>query len=276
MKRILLLFLQIALPFLSASGEDEHGWVDYARRKIEETPENPSLEEIRRLAVFVGNESNEPDFLEVKKLAWERLQAVPDFADRFANYLREEREKFKSLKESASHYNRQRNRVISPMGKLPHPGVVRVLGEYLSDTERPGYDGGTWENRVAHAATPANAVLAAEALGQLIEKPPVQKPWNSYTEDDAKTWELWFAQVKAETRTYRFKGDPQDYNLQGPVSKIVEPTDLRPHRDEPEGSPATAPVEKTATFPIAALAAACGVLGAALWFLLKKGVRQAA
>jgi len=275
MNRVKNLILPLLLTLLGINCRAET-WAEGSLELMKRMPEDPSIEDMLRLARFAGNESEEPDVLEVKKRAWEKLRAIPDFADRFANYLREEREKFKSLKESASHYNRQREWVISPMGKLPHPNVVRVLGEYLSDTERPGYDGGTWESRVAHAATPANAVLAAEALGQLIEKPPVQKPWDSYTEDDAKTWELWYAQVKAGTRTYRFKGDPQDYNLQGPVSKIADPSDLRPHRHEAAGSPATAPAEKTATFPIAALVVACGVLGAALWFLLKKGVRQAA
>jgi hypothetical protein len=61
--------------------------------------------------------------------------------------------------------------------------------------------------------------LAADALKTLIEKPPVPQDRNWQTKGDIEAWQLWYEQIKSGNRTFRFKGDPKDYDLTGPVSK---------------------------------------------------------
>ena len=269
MKNFAILFL-LAIPVCNvASIPAEAGtWPEMVDQKMAEMPEIPSIKDMRSLAIFSGNKSEEPDHIEARKRAWERLRAVTDFAERFATHIRDEREKWISGKEmNSASYNMERMHTLTYMGNLPHPSVVKVLGEFLPDVEWPGYKSDI--EAVVDGCPPPNAIFAAKALGQLIEKPPVQKSWEDYWFDDAKVWELWYAQVKAGTRTFRFKGDPQEYNLQGPVSKAIEPVGVRPRKND--GAADSAPVLSEKPRPVVpALVAACGVLGAAVWYFTRR------
>ncbi len=108
------------------------------------------------------------------------------------------------------------------MEHLHSPQVVALLGELLQD------------ERDAHKGIPATDVLrpltnsryAAETLSGIgIDGVSMEKieEWRDWT-PTIEQWKLWFAQVTAGTRTYRFKGDPREYNLQGPVSSEAAPT----------------------------------------------------
>lgn len=272
MKLLCVLLLGWALPIFA---EEDFDRVQSLLARIEQIPDNPSFEQVVRLAVLSGGDFEGPGYDEVRKKAWERLRKVPDFAEKFDTNLREEREKWVSGEESPSTYNRNRAYAFHAMRRLPHPSVVKVVGGYLSDAARPGYDGGDEASRIAYSVIPSNAVLSAEVLGQLIEKPPIAKHWDDYKEEDAKTWELWFEQVKAGTRTFRFKGDPQDYNLQGSVSKSIEPTGLATKREDRGPLPLPSEAKPAKGFPMAALLAACVVLALAAWYAFRRKMRPA-
>jgi hypothetical protein len=158
--------------------------------------------------------------------------------------------------------------------QLPSVETVRVLGEFLYDDRgRPlneemlgkimSSDGILLEN--------PNSDKAAVTLGKLIATPPYP-PRGYVNPGDLEVWKLWYEQVKAGNRTFRFEGDPQEYNLQGPVrvSTTAAPVG-RPPRNQP---PAPAAVEPPAT-RTPAFAAVVTALAAALALVIWRYFRYA-
>jgi hypothetical protein len=92
---------------------------------------------------------------------------------------------------------------------LPSPETVRVLGDMVIETEVFETEEGV-----------PNIHLAARALQELHHLPLASKPVQSqdvHTDEDLETYRLWYAQIKAGNRTFRFEGDPNEYTLAGPV-----------------------------------------------------------
>lgn len=106
------------------------------------------------------------------------------------------------------------------MAYLPSVETVRVLGEFLSD-ER-GYtklppDPTMDEIELAGMEFP-NCRGASEALVCLpFVSKPQDKNWMTMTYEDVAPWREWYEQIKAGTRTFRFEGDPTEYDLNGPA-----------------------------------------------------------
>lgn len=243
-------------------------WQEMVDRDLAAMPDSPSIEDLTKLAGYAAVESENPESLAASARARERLYALPDFAERLAAHLREEKAKWVSGEvDGAYQYNSERGYILPLLGRIPHPSAVKVLGEFLGDEEWPEYANAS---EAIQAACPSpNSILAAQSLGILIEKPPVQKDWISYGFPDAKVWELWYAQVKAGTRTFRFKGDSQEYNLLGPVSTVSALPEPRKHRAQGPVAPLPAP-EKGSWLPLIASGIACGLLGLALWVVRKR------
>lgn len=172
-------------------------------------------------------------------------------------------------------YGTVRWSIFETLGFIRSTETVQVLGEFLSGGEISSQIGDPRANLVGSAELPVNGVLAAKALANLIDQAPVQKDAAAYHEDEADIWELWFAQVKAGTRTFRFKGDPQDYNLQGPVSKAIEPTGLATKREDRGPMPPPSEAKPAKGFPMAALLVACVVLALAAWYAFRRKMRPA-
>jgi hypothetical protein len=92
---------------------------------------------------------------------------------------------------------------------LPSPETVRVLGDMVLEAEVFETENGV-----------PNIHLAARALQELHHLPLASKPVQSedvHTDEDLETYRLWYAQIKAGNRTFRFEGDPNEYTLAGPV-----------------------------------------------------------
>lgn len=175
--------------------------------------------------------------------------------------------------EYEANYELARRTSLETLGFIRSPESVQVLGEYLSYKELA--DLRISANAGIHH--PENRVFAAMALSNLIEQPPVQNQSYAYGPEDADTWELWYAQVAAGNRTFRFKGDPQEYSLQGPVSKAIEPMAARPRQsDAPAAGPeATGPPQGWPLMTIGVLVASCSLLGGAIWTVLRQKSRTA-
>ncbi|RYD21302.1 MAG: hypothetical protein EOP88_11870 [Verrucomicrobiaceae bacterium] len=108
------------------------------------------------------------------------------------------------------------------MAYLPSVETVRVLGEFLAD-ER-GYtklppDPTMKEIQEAGREVP-NCKGAAKALVCLpFVSKPLDKNWMTLTYEDVAPWREWYEQIKAGNRTFRFEGDPTEYDLNGPASR---------------------------------------------------------
>ncbi|RYD82697.1 MAG: hypothetical protein EOP84_09020 [Verrucomicrobiaceae bacterium] len=108
------------------------------------------------------------------------------------------------------------------MSYLPSVETVRVLGKFLSD-ER-GYTklplNPTIKEIEAAGREVPNCKGAAKALVCLpFVSKPLDKDWMTMTYEDVAPWREWYEQIKAGNRTFRFEGDPTEYDLNGPASK---------------------------------------------------------
>jgi hypothetical protein len=184
---------------------------------------------------------------------------------------------------------------------LPSAETVRVLGSllddergrYIPDPARPLH----WEDEMAaNFMGKSNCELAVTSLAALpLVAKPVGAP-SAKAFDDVPAWRQWYREIAEGRRTFRFEGDPTEYDLDGPVSaeKLVRTEALRererdraaraaqrqealpaatvPAADAPPAPPPVSAPEAppAASSPLAALLTAAGVLFAALaWFFLR-------
>ncbi|MEY3897594.1 MAG: hypothetical protein RLZZ214_3115 [Verrucomicrobiota bacterium] len=173
------------------------------------------------------------------------------------------------------------------MSYLPSPETVRVLGEFLGDDRGKivvPKDAGDDEKQGPRANVP-NSYQAVMALHSL---PIVSKPYRplggQFVDDDFEpsiaSWQIWYEQIKSGNRTFRFEGDPTEYDLNGPASKeLIQRVERDRKRDDERAvghkkSSTTPAPEPTLTqtnkpYSIAWLVAASGLIGAAVWYLLR-------
>lgn len=147
------------------------------------------------------------------------------------------------------------------LGNMPSAESVKVLGSFLeacpatpaADVDRD------WPSRSA-----LYAAIAFHIIG--IDSPPVHKRPDMVRPHDIRPWQLWYGQVKAGTRTFRFVGDPAEYSLAGPVvarETSGNPTARRERgiREDVEPVRAELPGRRTAWWALAGSLAVLGIVG---------------
>lgn len=101
---------------------------------------------------------------------------------------------------------------------LPHlssPEGVRVLGELLSnDWVPPGNDTAPRSEKFVPLSVSATVTLPQFPLLDKPFKDPITK---SNVANAQAAWQLWYEQIKSGKRTFRFEGDPTEYDLHGPA-----------------------------------------------------------
>jgi hypothetical protein len=152
---------------------------------------------------------------------------------------------------------------------LPSPETVRVLGDMLSEEWKspiPVQDG-MMENPLAH--------YALRALAQLpLESKPAQTSADDHLEKDLRSWQLWYEQVKAGTRTFRFKGDPKEYSFRDSRISAIDGAATGRSRTRPGQEPAAVSKESGEGAPVAVIViAALFVLLSALFFFRGRQLR---
>ena len=181
-------------------------------------------------------------------------------------------------------YDDVRSAAIHTLENLPSPEAVRVLGELLSDSEKTGPQ--ITEGHLPDAfGPPPNASLAADALKLLIEKPPVPQDRNWQKKGDIEAWQLWYEQIQSGNRTFRFKGDPKDYDLTGPASndklqrveRNLKRDDERTAGQKKSSTPVETQTIATSagrTYAIAGLVTTLALVAAALWYFLSSRIPE--
>ncbi len=116
--------------------------------------------------------------------------------------------------------NESRLLVEGLLQNLPGSESVRVLGELLYDLEdtQPPVTKGFSPDAFG---PPPNALLAVDALRSLLDHPPVLVTGPQFRQRDLPIWQDWYEQIKAGKRTFRFKDDPSEYDLDGPATKAA-------------------------------------------------------
>lgn len=260
----------IMLPALGndRTEDERNSWTEYQRNRIEAVGDEPSYEQIRMLCDLAASDSETENANEIRPVAWARLQQIPDFPDRILHHVTETRKKWQAGEVGLVTYDRARGWGLSPLGKLPVPASVRVLGEFLYDDELPGH--ASELEAAMNGGSRPNNMIAIRALGRLVEKPPVQGDPENYTRDDVRAWQLWFEQVKAGNRTFRFKGNPQEYNLAGPALEALAPVNAGSRDLKSAAEQASAGNERKFGFPIAAIVTAIGLLAIAIGAVVRR------
>ncbi len=174
------------------------------------------------------------------------------------------------ISEVRSEYNLLRSdSILGVLIYLPSPETVKVLGEFLSDEiDQPP------AGKSNHSYDfPSNAVIAARALGELRIVGFTKGINIDQTNMDLSLPRQWYQGVKDGNRTFRFEGDPTEYDLNGPASKEKIQRIERDHKRDEEREaghrkfPPAAVVAKPLS--IAGIIAACALCAAALWYFLR-------
>lgn len=289
-----------ALPEVPGTADAAKAWQSKREREIHDfgTKPKPEMlaglgEMLRQLKTLDYRACDERDAVisRIQKL----LLAIPGHAEYYRDRILKAREEYDAKPLSAlKEYNidREQEWGFETLAQLPSPETVRVLGEFLSDdrglTHGPIRPKRTENGRSAEYA---NSSMSLTALNSLpIVNKPVAAKYPSFP-GDRDTYRLWYEQIKAGTRTFRFEGDPTEYDLDGPappekLRRIAAARQRDERRDARHGDmgPAGGGDATAASGGSAAASAPrsrlvgiatgfCLVL-AALWYLLRRRARK--
>ncbi len=211
------------------------------------------------------------------------LLAIPGHAeyyrDRLLKAQSEHKEDFTSTR-AGPKFNNYTNEVADGMAilsQLPSPETVMVLGDLLfNEWVLPNS-----ENRPPQDRYGPLSVRALRALSKLpLTSKPAKTTHDSHAARDLSAWQLWYEQIKAGTRTFRFEGDPTEYDLNGPApkSKLVRiereqkrnaKRSVVHKKTTPNSRAESAIAQISKPSSIAGILAACALCAAAVWYFLK-------
>jgi hypothetical protein len=152
------------------------------------------------------------------------LLSIPGHAEYFGNQVKAARTASVLENERTGgkprwgEYDDARSAAVETLTHLPSPESVHVLVELLADTEETG-EPTTADHQPDSFGPPSNAILATNALEQLIENPPPPEFMDVYDRGLILAWQHWHERIKAGKQTFRFKGNPTEYDHNGPASK---------------------------------------------------------
>jgi hypothetical protein len=238
-----ILFILLTLCYVSAA-VDWHGKWDRAGNTWKEKWTNtlnsvnslPANEKIETLggAVILGRTIETTDQEQIFRRAQGELLAIPSHAEYFRDRINEAREKLEHAREHenssmVAYYRGKWDKAregFTVMSYLPSVETVKVLGEFLGDERGKivlsrGYSRD--DELLAFIKRPHcySAMLALQRL-PIVEKPC--KPLGTdYMPDELepalKPWQQWYQEIKDGKRTFRFEGDPVEYDLNGHAPK---------------------------------------------------------
>lgn len=186
--------------------------------------------------------------------------------------------------------------------ELKTPESIKVLGEFLTD-HRGAYDPSAYEDTpgrwtdirgVLETRTSNSQYAVRGLMGSGLEGKPLVVRYPQHkapTREEIAVWERWYERIKAGHATFRFEGDPTEYDLDGPASpeKLARIKAARQRDEERKerreaaaaraggatsSTPLAARPEKTGSFSL--MGTALGiltVLGALAWYFIRR--RQA-
>ena len=187
-------------------------WEERTLQEIEalrDAPDEQAISELGRHVyrlsrLGVQEKGDRPAYRAAKAM----LEAIPDHAIWYEKKIRELTEKDI---DGGSNFSGERAWCFQTLEQLQTKESVRVLGELLFD-ERDPWKGEGWGDGGRPFANSWHAVKALHGMGS--RNPPVVRKFVELPED-VRTWQLWFEQIRAGTRTFSFKGSEVVYRLGG-------------------------------------------------------------
>jgi hypothetical protein len=204
--------------------------------------------------------------LKLSQIAFEEIKTIPGYADYFDSRIREHLERAKKHEGTDRQFgfaNAMMDNVSSDFKILtcmPSPEAVGVLGELLSED---------WV--VLRNGQPFNRPRAGFAMSSLHRMPLASKPvQGDYVSDekDLETYRLWYSQIKAGNRTFRFEGDPNEYTLAGPIRESPDLAATPPKASDSIESVSPGQTGLNPSTPWYAYGLGGVLIGSALWYWL--------
>ena len=239
-----LLWISFGISFVHAYSEAElrditNNIEDY-KKVADGTTEMENDDKIQYLGLALRKFNRNPRYIQAdsdqsaRNLIQEALLEIPGHATFYRDHILELRD---PVNESTRYtlgpkyglYLRERMFSLQTLKELPSPETIGVLGEMLADEWIPELIKEREDNDYSKTD-----FLCYRALETLIALPLEQRPAKTLANfeslrADLPAWRLWYAQIKAGTRTIRFKGDPNEYTLSGIVAKHAD-TPVRSQR----------------------------------------------
>jgi len=216
--------------------------------------------------------------LEVYEMVQKKLISIPGHAEYFGDMIRKATDD--QIAGTHKYHPTERWWQYETLQQLPSPETVKVLGELLFDEKGQMFT----DDPVRDSSLPqANCRYAAQSLAVLIDKPPYDSKLYPSSDSALDAWRLWYQQVKAGTRTFRFKDSPVSYTLTGPATDKPQPnhTTSRDQTGRGERATSSAGGDVTAVAPekspwpkiAAVVAAILALLGG--WLAFRKRATSA-
>ncbi|MCW1925656.1 hypothetical protein OKA05_24065 [Luteolibacter arcticus] len=229
---ILVIFAYLLQGACIALPEDPADYAEWEARQlaaIEERKALPPEQAIPNLGKWVRkyslNTHVEKGDRVVYSSARDLLLSIPGHAEWFGKEIKAMTDN--EINRTGLQFEGGRGWYFQTLSHLQSPETVKVLGAQLFD-ERSPFEGPI--NEAEWMPSSCFAVISLHNLG--LENPPV-KSKNPDHRNDVRSWQLWFEQVRAGTRTFSFKGDKTIYSLAGPVSTALDPSEARPGSPQP-------------------------------------------
>ncbi len=231
-----------------------------------------------------------PEKAEIHEKLRNAFLTIPGYAEYYRDRVLEAREQLEKVRAgtrtdmlegtAAHHVLSAQGDCFGTLSLLPSAETIRVLGEFLDDHRgwRDPHPGMTETEREWLKIEVPNSYKAANALQFLpiVGKPFPKTKWRKdYSKEEIAIWKQWYDEIKEGRRTFRFEGDPVEYDLNGPAPKEkLERLALAEKRDGkrearhrgPEFAPSSE-AQVPSQAPLVALLVACAaVLGSLVWY----------
>jgi hypothetical protein len=215
--------------------------------------------------------------------AQKALLSIPGYAEHYRNRIlrakaaREAADGKTEYGARAGDFRTEMHDGFQTLTQLPSPETVRVMGDFLfDDSVNPHVvQDNMREEPLSHTAVRYIARLP------FASATPSNKG-NTDAERDLPAWRQWYEQIKSGKRTFRFEGDPTEYDLNGPAPRQKLEHIARDRKRNAEratgakrlGSPAAAEASpELGKTPkpalVAALVASSLLLAGAVWYFVK-------
>lgn len=215
-RALLLATLAVGLAGLRAeTGTEEPEWREDWRNTslalIEAVARKPDEQGVMKIGMLARlSRDKRPLSQEVAVAAREAILSIPDHAAYFERALEGMRPLVREG-EPIDNFSDERQRLFSMLQEIPSPQVVELLIKSLDDPS------GEVRNEHDRVLANSNQTKAMYTIVRTVEPLPLDRDNWGYYIPDLEALRKWGEQVRNGVRTFRFVGNPQLYDIHGPV-----------------------------------------------------------
>lgn len=255
--------------------------------EIRRASQDPTLADAIALAEILNTldrymEGGDKSAMEIFSKVQVALLTIPGHAEYYRDRIMQAQKRFRERpsSETWSDYRDETGKGFQIFPHLPSPEGVRVLGDFLfNDWVPPGNETAPLSEKFTPLSEAATVALPKLPILNKPFKDPITQ---NNRADSLAAWQSWYEQIKAGKRTFRFEGDPTEYDLNGPApgQKLAHISRDRKRDAEREAgrgkmsgssvvAEPTAAVASPRAMPVALIIAGMVLLVSLGWYLLR-------